>query len=113
MDKKWSIACCVLLLSIAIIVLGYWVSLVVPLPLALLYCIVLGYVQKNPPNGWDGWGLRMICFSENTLWDFVTLTCTLKNSEESKLSPLGNSAEVCETCWKFQGQKPRPMEIPH
>ena len=25
---------------------------------------------------------------------------------------LGNSAILCDTPWKFQGQKPRPMEIP-
>ena len=88
----------------------YWISLVVPLPLALLYWVMFRKIHQM--DGMDG-GLRMICFSENTLWDFVTLTCTLKNSEESKLSPHGSSAEVCETCWKFQGQKPRPMEIPH
>ena len=25
----------------------------------------------------------------------------------------GNSAKLCDTPWKFQGQKPRPMKIPH
>ena len=25
----------------------------------------------------------------------------------------GNSAKLCDTLWKFQFQKPRPMEIPH
>lgn len=97
MDKRWSC-----LLCFAVVHCHYCIGLLgftcCPITISI---IVLGYVQKNPPNGWDGWGLRMICFSENTLWDFVTLTCTLKNSEESKLSPLGNSAE--EKCVKPVG----------
>ena len=31
----------------------------------------------------------------------------------NKLSPTDNSAKLCDTTWKFPGQKPRPMEIPH
>ena len=49
---KNGVACCVLLLSIAIIVLGYWVSLVVPLPLALLYWVMFRKIHQM--DGMDG-----------------------------------------------------------
>ena len=38
---------------------------------------------------------------------------TVGKSGESKASPPGHSAKLCYTPRKFQGQKPRPMEIPH
>ena len=35
-------------------------------------------------------------------------------SEKTSFTPTpGNSAKLFDTTWKLQGQKPRPMEIPH
>ena len=50
----------------------------------------MGYTRKNPNRGAGGGGLRLY-FSD----------------------PPWNSAKLCDTPWKFQSQKPRPMEIPH
>ena len=60
MDKKWSS-----LLCFAVVHCHYCIGQLgftcCPISISI---IVLDYVQKNPPNGWDGWGggggLRMI-----------------------------------------------------
>ena len=36
-----------------------------------------------------------------------------KKFRRKKAFNPGNSANLCDTLWKFQSQKPRPMEIPH
>ena len=52
MDKKWSS-----LLCFAVVHCHYCIGLLgftcCPISISI---IVLDYVQKNPPNGWDGWG---------------------------------------------------------
>ena len=65
----------------------------------------MGYSRKNPNSE----GLR-IYFSESAPRNFQICHFTLRNSGENK---PWKSAKLCDTPWKFQGQNPRPMEIPH
>ena len=51
--------------------------------------------------------LRIYFFLRKTL-EFVTLPSEIPEKISS-----GNSEKLCDTPWKFQGQKLRPMEIPH
>ena len=53
-----------------------------------------------------------ICFSETlpTIFRFVTLSLEIP---EKQAFTLWNSTKLCDTPWKFQDQKPRPMEIPY
>ena len=43
---------------------------------------------------------------------FHFFTLSLKFQTKQSSSP-GNSTKLCQISWKFQGQKPRPLEIPH
>ena len=54
-----------------------------------------------------------IYFSENPHWKFEDLLLYPKKFRRKEAFTPGNSANLSDTPWKFQGQKPRPMEIPH
>ena len=44
----------------------------------------------------------------------LSLFRTVRNSrEKTSFIPAVNLEKLFDTTWKFQGQKPRPMEIPH
>ena len=58
----------------------------------LAYAPELGYSRKNP---------NRVC------WGNTFLKTTLE------IFTPGNSTKLCHTHWSFQGQKPRPMDIPH
>ena len=46
-------------------------------------------------------------------YNFLLFYFTPWNSRQNKASTPGNSAKLRYTTGKFQGQKPRPLEIPH
>ena len=75
--------------------------------------IRLGYSRKKTNRG-DG-GLR-ICIFEKTL-GFLFFYFTLGNSGQNKAPPpeipQNYVANLCYIPWKFQGQNPRFLEIPH
>ena len=64
----------------------------------LAYAPELGYSRKNPKRGC--WGHT---FLKKTPEIFRFVTLLLEIQDKMKL----------HTHWNFQGQKPRPMEIPH
>ena len=43
--------------------------------------------------------------------EFLNLSLYHKKFQRKQAFIPGNSAKLCDTPWKFQGQKPRPMEI--
>ena len=45
--------------------------------------------------------------------EILDLSLYPKKSRRKKAFAPGNSANLCNTPWKFQSQKPRLMEIPH
>ena len=69
-------------------------------------CLGIELFQKKSIQG----ELR-IYFSENFTWNFLICRFILRNSSGIKSTP-GNYTNLCDTPWKFQGQKPRLMEIP-
>ena len=79
-----------------------------------IYCLAkrsyMGYSRKNPNK--RGWGHN---FWKKTPGIFKFRIChfTLGNSRQSKmkLHPSENSTKLYYSHWKFQGQKPRPMEF--
>ena len=58
-------------------------------------------------------GLR-ICFFDKIpgVFMFVTLPLPFEIPEKTKLHP-SKFRRICYTSWKFQGQRPRPMEMRH
>ena len=76
--------------------------------LASISLFALGYSRKNPNRGW-GWGYN---FRKSPL-EILDLSHYPKKFRRKKAFNPGNSANLCDTLWKFQGQKPRPMKIPH
>ena len=65
----------------------------------------MGYSRKKQT------GIEDILFWKPP-WNFRICYFTLRNSGENKFLSL-EILQNCDTPWKFQGQKPRPMEIPH
>ena len=57
-------------------------------------------------------GLR-IYFSEKSPLEILDLSLYPKKLHRKKTFTPGNSANLCDIPWKFQSQKPRPMEILH
>ena len=76
-----------------------------------IYCLTkrsyMDYFRKNPNR--KGWGHN---FWKKNPGIFRLVTLPLEVPDKMKLIP-GNSTKLCYTHWNFQGQKPRPMEIPH
>ena len=76
-----------------------------------IYCLdkrsYMDYSRKNLNR--RGWGHN---FWKKTPGIFRFVTLPLEVLGKMKLTP-GNSTKLCYTYWNFQGQKPRPMEIPH
>ena len=70
------------------------------------YFIRMGYSRKNPNVG-----LR-IYFSEMPPGNFKFVTLPQEILEKKALTP-GNSANLCDTPWKFRSQQPRPLEVLH
>ena len=69
----------------------------------------MNYSRKNPNKGVLGYTflikpLEFLCLS--------LYLYPLKFQRKQSFTPR-NSTELCYTSWKFQGQKPRPMEMPH
>ena len=64
--------------------------------------------EKKTKQG--AWGYTFVSPPPPSSRNFYICHCILKNS--TAFTP-GNSVKFCNTLWKFQGQKPRPMEIPH
>ena len=67
----------------------------------------LGYSIKNPNKG---------CWGHTFFWkrplEFVDLSLYPWKFQTKWSFTPGNSTKSCYTHWIFQGQKPRPMEIP-
>ena len=67
----------------------------------------LGYSRKNPNKG---------CWGHTFFWkrplEFVDLSLYPWKFQTKWSFTPGNSTKSCYTHWIFQGQKPRPMEIP-
>ena len=68
---------------------------------------VLGYSRKKPNRG----ELR-IYFSEKPPLEILDLWFYPYKFQRKQAFTPGNSPKFCNTPWKFQSQKPRPMEIP-
>ena len=67
----------------------------------------MSYSRKNPNKG--VWGYAFLIKP----LEFLCLSLyPLKFQRKWSFTPQ-NSAELCYTSWKFQGQRPRPMEMPH
>ena len=58
-------------------------------------------------------GVEDILFLNPLSSNFQIFHFTFGNSSQNKLSPLEIPQNCVITLWKFQGQKPKPMEIPH
>ena len=56
-------------------------------------------------------GVEDILFRKSR-WNFSFIYFTPGNSRQIKAPPL-EIAQNCVTSWKFQDQKPRPLEVPH
>ena len=71
----------------------------------------MGCSRKNPKG--DG-GEQLIYFSDSP----PSSSCSLRifslsfYPQKSRAFTPASSAKFCDTPWKFQGQKPRPMKIP-
>ena len=65
----------------------------------------IGLFQKK-------WGVEDILFWKAPLGS-LDLSLYPRKFQRKKVFTPGNSANLCDTPWRFQSQKPRPMEIPH
>ena len=78
--------------------------------------IRLSYSRKKQNRGGGGRGLRKYLF-EKTTWNFFVFYFTLGNSGQNKAPPLeipqNCVTSLCYIPWKFRGQNPRHLEIPH
>ena len=66
----------------------------------------VGLSQEKSIQG--GWGYTFLTPCPSLLIEILVLSLCPK-----KFQPFtsGNSAKLCDTSWKFQGKKPRPIEI--
>ena len=71
----------------------------------------MGCSRKIPNKEEGSWGY--IYFSENPPGIFRFVTLYLKKVSRKQAFTPRNSAKLCDTTKKFQGQKPGPMEISH
>ena len=71
----------------------------------------MGCSRKIPNKEEGSWGY--IYFSENPPGIFRFVTLYLKKVRRKQAFTPRNSAKLCDTTKKFQGQKPGPMEISH
>ena len=67
----------------------------------------MGYSRKKTKKG--DWGHT---FLKKPL-EFFSFLLYLWKFQTKQSSTPGNSAKLCFIPWKFQAQKPRPLEIPH
>ena len=70
----------------------------------LYFLYVISWLEWAIPENM-GWGYTVF---EKKKPEFFDLSLCA-----NKLSPTDNSAKLCDTTWKYPGQKQRPMEIPH
>ena len=82
----------------------------------LSWWLLLGFFRKNPNKG--GWGHTF--WKKNRNFKFRSLPLEILtflfyswHFWTKQSFPLGNSKKMCYTPWKFQSQKPTPIEIPH
>ena len=69
----------------------------------------IGLSQKKKQTG-GGWGYN---FLKKNPRNFRFVTLPVEIPEKTSIHPWKFSKTLSDTPWKFQIQKPRPMEIPH